>query len=158
MKKEDRAAWLAKFFEEKGIALYGRASRISRDLQCAKAVATGWLHGTLPRDMELGMRFCDFYGIDMREWVTGEKTKKVSLETERLHTALTLIRKFEDDANIRWDIEDFIEQVETVMEDPQYHQRNLKDVVDLQRRMKNAKKLKVLIEKTKLDEGCGSFS
>ena len=148
MDKEYRAAWLAKFFDEKGIALYGRASRISRDLGCAKAAATGWLGGALPRDMELGMRFCDFYGIDMREWVAGEKTKQVSLDTERLHTALTLVRAFEDDTEVRWDIADFIEQVEMVMADPKYHERHLKDVVDLQRRIK----IQEVIKKTKI---CG---
>ncbi len=148
MKKEDRAAWLAKFFDESGIALYGRASRISRDLGCAKAVSTGWLHGTLPRDMELGLRFCEFYGIDLKEWVLGEKTKQVSLETERLHTALTLVREFEDETDVRWDIKDFIEQVEMVMDDPKYHQRHLRDVVDLQRRMK----IREVIKKTNI---CG---
>ena len=148
MKKEDRAAWLAKFFDESGIALYGRASRISRDLGCAKAAATGWLGGALPRDMELGMRFCEFYGIDLKEWVFGEKTKQVSLDTERLHTALTLVRAFEDDTEVRWDIADFIEQVEMVMADPKYHERHLKDVVERQRRIK----IQEVIKKTKI---CG---
>tara|TARA_S200002703_G_scaffold147846_1_gene143995 strand:+ start:682 stop:1209 length:528 start_codon:yes stop_codon:yes gene_type:complete len=149
MKKEDRAAWLAKYLDEKGIALYGRASRISRDLKCAKAAATGWLNGTLPRDMELGMRFCEFYGIDLKEWVLGEKTKQSYLDQDRLNTALTIIRKFEEDTEVRWDIIDFIEQVYTIMEDPKYHERHLNDVIDLNRRMK----MRQTIAETKI---CGT--
>ena len=73
MNVSERADWLHDTLDARGIPSYGRASLISRDMQCAKAASTGWLKGTLPRDMKLGFRFADQYNFDVRECVMGTK-------------------------------------------------------------------------------------
>ena len=93
MLKEDRAKWLSKTLDARGIPEYGRASRISKDIGCANAVATGWIRGTLPRDVVLGFKFCDFYNIDFREWTFGIPSVVVSEEWLR---AIAMAREFEE--------------------------------------------------------------
>ena len=92
MNKNDRADWLSETLNDKGVPLYGRASTISRDMQCAKAAATGWLTGALPRDMQLGFRFADQYDFDVREWVMGTKRSPQSAQWEN---AVKTARAFE---------------------------------------------------------------
>ena len=92
MTKTERAEWLDKTLHDRGVPLYGRASTISRDMQCAKAAAHGWLTGALPRDMQLGFRFADQYDFDVREWVTGEKQNPLSTQWE---SAIKTARAFE---------------------------------------------------------------
>ena len=140
MTKEERAVWIAQALERAGIALYGRASRISKDLGCAKADATGWLNGSLPRDMELAFRFADFYEIDIREWVTGEKTRAGSEpDRTKVADAIRLVKRFEADTEIGWGVDDFVEQVMTVLDDPKYQQRYHADVVSFLEKTKTKK-------------------
>ncbi len=92
MLKLDRADWLKETLNNKNVPEYGRASTISRDMQCAKAAATGWLSGALPRDMALGFRFADRYEFDVREWVMGTKQNPQTAEWEN---AIKTARAFE---------------------------------------------------------------
>ena len=92
MLKPDRADWLKETLNNKNVPEYGRASTISRDMQCAKAAATGWLSGALPRDMALGFRFADRYEFDVREWVMGTKQNPQTAEWEN---AINTARAFE---------------------------------------------------------------
>lgn len=92
MLKAERAEWLQETLNNKNVPEYGRASKISRDLQCAKAAAHGWLSGTLPRDMQLGFRFADQYDFDVREWVMGTTQSPQTAEWEE---AIKTARAFE---------------------------------------------------------------
>ena len=134
--KTERAEFIARMLDLAGIPKYGRASRISRDLQCAKAAATGWLHGSLPRDMELAFRFADFYEIDVREWVTGEKPPPTT-DLEKMKYAIRLVKRFEAETQIEWGTDDFIEQVGVVLADPKYQERHLADVVSILKKTKS---------------------
>ncbi len=134
MTKDERATWIAQALERAGIALYGRASRISKDLGCAKAASTGWLNGSLPRDLELAFRFADFYEIDLREWVTGEKSIAARGQSiENMRHAIKLVRQFEYETEIQWDSSDFTAQVEKVLADPVYMNRHMADVIELRK-------------------------
>ena len=92
MNKAERAEWLKETLNNKNVPLYGRASTISRELQCAKAAATGWLAGTLPRDMALGFKFADLYDFDVREWVLGTTQNP---QTAQWQKAILTARAFE---------------------------------------------------------------
>ena len=92
MDKTERAEWLKETLNNKNVPLYGRASTISRELQCAKAAATGWLAGTLPRDMALGFKFADLYDFDVREWVLGTTQDP---QTAQWKKAILTARAFE---------------------------------------------------------------
>ena len=67
--KDDRATWLNDTLSARGVDAYGRAATISKDIGCSNAVASGWLRGSLPKDMELAFKFCDRYEISLRAWV-----------------------------------------------------------------------------------------
>ena len=67
--KENRAVWLNETLSARGIDAYGRAATICKDIGCSNAVASGWLRGSLPKDMELAFKFCDRYEISLRAWV-----------------------------------------------------------------------------------------
>lgn len=137
-RKTERAEFIARTLDLAGIPRYGRASIISRDLQCAKAAATGWLNGSLPRDMELAFRFADFYEVDVREWVTGEKSPPTT-DIEKMEYAIRLVKRFEAETQIEWGTDDFIEQIRVVLADPKYQERHLADVVTILEKTKSGK-------------------
>ncbi len=92
MNKEERAEWLKKTLSGADVPMYGRASTVAKELNCAKAAATGWLNGSLPRDIELAYRVCEYYKFDLREWVYGIPAKADHDEWGR---AISIARAFE---------------------------------------------------------------
>jgi len=67
--KAMRGEWLGEVLSARGVDAYGRAATICKDIGCSNAVASGWLRGSLPKDMELAFKFCDQYEISLRAWV-----------------------------------------------------------------------------------------
>ena len=92
MIKEERSKWLNAHLDRYGMPLYGRASRISKEVGCSNAVATGWIRGSLPRDLVLGFKFADLSGFDVRKWTFGVPGKVVN---EEWLSAITIARDFE---------------------------------------------------------------
>ena len=119
MLKEDRAKWLNKTLDARGIPEYARASRISKDLDCANAVATGWIRGSLPRDVALGFKFCDQYNIDFREWTFGIQQTVVS---EGWLEAIAVAREFEESCRKKLTTDQFIRVIELALkaENPRF--------------------------------------
>ena len=75
MDKEERKAWVSRLLSSKGLPEYGRASRVTKDVECSHAMASSWLIGQMPKDMELAARFARTYETTVEEWVTGEKVE-----------------------------------------------------------------------------------
>ena len=67
--KETRARWLSALLESRGVPEYGRAATICKRLGCSNAVVAGWLKGSLPQDLKLGVKFCEEYGLTIKAWV-----------------------------------------------------------------------------------------
>ena len=67
--KETRAEWLSALLDSRGVPEYGRAATISKKLGCSNAVVAGWLKGSLPQDLKLGVKFCEEYGLTIKAWV-----------------------------------------------------------------------------------------
>jgi len=78
IEKDERALVLDRHLTEIGIPVYGRSTRIRKDMKATAANVAGWLSGSLPSDFPTGLKFCDTYGICPWEWVMGIR-----------HTALT---------------------------------------------------------------------
>ena len=70
--KETRADFLNKEFDKKGIARWGRASYIKNRIKCSNASAAAWLEGSLPKNLDMAIKFCDIFDIDLYQWVNGE--------------------------------------------------------------------------------------
>lgn len=96
MTKEERRDWLNARLDET-TKEFGRASKIANTIDVSHAVAVGWLKGSLPRDIETAFKFCDTFGIDLREWATGERKNVVSSEKARKRNfeLIKLTREFE---------------------------------------------------------------
>ena len=125
--KEDRAKWLNKTLDARGIPEYGRASRISKDLDCANAVATGWIRGSLPRDVALGFKFCDRYNIDFREWTFGMQQPVVS---EGWLEAIAVAREFEESCRKKLTTDQFIRVIELALkaENPRFLSETMQEL------------------------------
>ena len=93
--KERRAVWLDKKLTSLGVPSYGRASQISKELECANPVVTGWLRGSLPSSMDLCFRFCDRYGINPKSWWLCKEVEDDFIAAKDLQEVLSLARQFE---------------------------------------------------------------
>lgn len=96
MEKQERGRWLNTQLDAV-TKEHGRASDIASKIGVSHAVATGWLNGSLPRDMQTAIKFCDEYGINLREWATGErKDVQGSKQMRDKHLKLVMLaREFE---------------------------------------------------------------
>ena len=86
--KEARAAFLNEELDKKGIAGWGRASHIKNKVGCSNASAAAWLEGSLPKNLDMAIKFCDVFDIDLYQWVNGE-SRGLNI-TEKQLTALLL--------------------------------------------------------------------
>ena len=96
MEKQERGRWLNTKLEAT-TKEHGRASGIASRIGVSHAVATGWLNGSLPRDMQTAIKFCDEYGVDLREWATGERKDVQGSKQSRAKNlrVVMLAREFE---------------------------------------------------------------
>jgi len=109
MNKQERSVWLdAKLGET--TKPFGRASAIASAIGVSHAVATGWINGSLPRDIETAFSFCDMYGIDLREWSTGNQKEASGSHQlrERFEKIVILAREFERSLGFQLEDEQFV--------------------------------------------------
>ena len=93
--KESRAAFLNEELDKKGIAGWGRASHIKNKIGCSNASAAAWLEGSLPKNLDMAIKFCDVFDIDLYQWVNGE-SRGLNITEEQLTSLLLRCKKFED--------------------------------------------------------------
>ena len=97
--KETRADFLNKEFDKKGIARWGRASHIKNTIKCSNASAAAWLEGSLPKNLDMAIKFCDIFDIDLYQWVNGE-SRGLNITEKQLTTLLVRCKNFEDEYGI----------------------------------------------------------
>lgn len=97
--KETRAAFLNEELDKKGIAGWGRASHIKNKIGCSNASAAAWLEGSLPKNLDMAIKFCDVFDIDLYQWVNGE-SRGLNVTEKQLTTLLLRCKAFEDEYGI----------------------------------------------------------
>jgi len=97
--KEARAAFLNEELDKRGIAGWGRASHIKNKVGCSNASAAAWLEGSLPKNLDMAIKFCDVFDIDLYQWVNGE-SRGLNITQQRLTELLVLAKVFEDKHNV----------------------------------------------------------
>jgi hypothetical protein len=105
MTKDERRVWLAAKLDTQMPAT-GRATRISKELDVSHALATGVLKGSLPKTIDTALKICDHYGLDIREWSTGEQKQVLdnAIVRQRAKKNISLAREFE--ATLRFPLGD----------------------------------------------------
>lgn len=96
---EDRAKYLSSKLDDRGVAQWGRASEISRRTGCSNATADAWLKGSLPKDIQKGIKFADEFNLDFYEWTTG-KSRGAFISEARLSELIHRCKNFEQKYNI----------------------------------------------------------
>ena len=97
--KESRAAFLNEELDKKGIAGWGRASHIKNKVGCSNASAAAWLEGSLPKNLDMAIKFCDVFDIDLYQWANGE-SRGLNITESQLTSLLLRCKKFEDQYGI----------------------------------------------------------
>ncbi len=97
--KETRAAFLNEELDKKGIAGWGRASHIKNKVGCSNASAAAWLEGSLPKNLDMAIKFCDVFDIDLYQWVNGE-SRGLNISEQQLTELLVTAKVFEDQHNV----------------------------------------------------------
>ena len=98
--KESRAAFLNEELDKKGIAGWGRASHIKNKVGCSNASAAAWLEGSCRRTLDMAIKFCDVFDIDLYQWVNGESRGLNITESQLTSLLLEVQKKFEDQYGI----------------------------------------------------------
>lgn len=95
--KEQRAAWFSQACKDAGYRDWGKAQHLADDLKVTHATTTGWLSGALPRDHDEIKRVADFLGIDILEWIYGEKStpKNIKPLLQEIYNAVFTVKMVE---------------------------------------------------------------
>ena len=126
---EERAAWLAQTFTERGWPPSGRQARVRKLTGASPQVSQAVLRGSLPKRGATLYALARALDLDLEEWISGEPAERIPLKDMR--HAISLVRQFEAETDIQWDSESFTAQVEKVLADPVYMQRHMADVIEL---------------------------
>lgn len=94
-----RAEYLNEQLSQRGIATWGRASEISRRVGCSNATADAWLKGSLPKNLQMGIKFADEFELDFYEWSTG-KSRGAFISESRLSELIHRCKNFEEKYDI----------------------------------------------------------
>lgn len=94
-----RSEYLNKQLDKRGVASWGRASEIARRTGCSNATADAWLKGSLPKNIQMGIKFADEFDLDFYEWSTG-KSRGAFISESRLTELIHRCKNFEDKYNI----------------------------------------------------------
>ena len=112
LSKSERKDLVARKLWEAGVSSTGRQVRISRETGISKPVVQALLLGSMPRDQIVCLTFCETYGIDFKEWVTGSKEPEDSLVE-----AIALTRDFERQSGVTLSNEKFSKLVNIALKD-----------------------------------------
>ena len=95
--KEKRATWFSQACTNAGYRDWGKAQHLADDLKVTHATTTGWLSGALPRDHDEIKRVADHLGIDILEWIYGEKQQSAGTKAtvSEIYNAVYLMKSAE---------------------------------------------------------------
>lgn len=105
--KEDRKIVFNQALDKANVVTWKRAATVSKECAVSHATASGWLLGSLPRDVKALIRVRDLYQVDIDEWINGEAKRSDSLVSQKIARAVTILKGYEKDNNVELDGEQF---------------------------------------------------
>jgi transcriptional regulator with XRE-family HTH domain len=84
-----------------------RAATIAKECAVSHATASGWLLGSLPRDVKALLRVRDLYKVDIDEWVHGEIRSSNVFVLEKVARAVAVLRKYQKENDVQLEDEQF---------------------------------------------------
>ena len=79
-----RAQRFMQVLERHMIPIHGAQTKLAKRLGVSEATIAAWMKGSLPRDPDNLIKFCDEYDVDLYWWVNGEARPRMSLDYEKL--------------------------------------------------------------------------
>lgn len=93
-KKEQRAERFAAILKRHSIPTHGAATQIAKEIGVSDATISAWMRGSMPRDPDVLIAFCDRYDVDLYWWTNGQPRPRSSLDPERFVRALVLVENW----------------------------------------------------------------
>ena len=116
--KEDRAVVFNQALDRANVVTWKRAATVSKECEVSHATASGWLLGSLPRDVKALLRVRDLYNVDIDEWVHGESRRSNSLEKQKIVGSITTLKRYEKENGNELKPDKFAELVLMHIEEP----------------------------------------
>tara|TARA_E500000331_G_scaffold355884_1_gene412529 strand:- start:793 stop:1221 length:429 start_codon:yes stop_codon:yes gene_type:complete len=108
--KKDRALLVERVLNAAKVTMKGRVSEVAKTCNVSHPTASGWIKGSLPRDPSVMPVFCDTYGMDIYEWITGTARGK-TLQVEKLTRNVAAVAGFFAESNKAIDADAFAKLV-----------------------------------------------
>tara|TARA_B100001093_G_scaffold226772_1_gene217319 strand:- start:2861 stop:3325 length:465 start_codon:yes stop_codon:yes gene_type:complete len=95
-----RAQRFMQVLERHMIPIHGAQTKLAKRLGVSEATIAAWMKGSLPRDPENLINFCDEYDVDIYWWVNGEARPRMSLDYEKLVSAGEIVDTYVTDNHL----------------------------------------------------------
>lgn len=105
--KEDRKIVFNQALDKANVVTWKRAATIAKECAVSHATASGWLLGSLPRDVKALIRVRDLYKVDIDEWVHGEIRSSNVFVLEKVARAVAVLRKYQKENDVQLEDEQF---------------------------------------------------
>lgn len=86
--KAERSERFHRFLKRLNLPVHGAATQISKKIGVTPATVSSWMQGSLPRNPQVMIKFCDTYDVDLYFWATGNPRPIDKVNPERLITAV----------------------------------------------------------------------
>ena len=100
-KRAGRAERFASVLKKQQIPTHGAQKIVSEKIDVSDATVAAWMRGSLPRNPEVLIRFCDAYSVDLYWWVNGEARPQHKVVPQKYLDAI----KYVDDYFVSHSIE-----------------------------------------------------
>lgn len=92
-KKNQRAERFETLLKRHGMAKHGAATAIAKRIGVSDATVSAWLKGSMPRDPEVLLRFCDEYDVDPYWWTSGVEKPRDKIHAAKLLSSAKKVEK-----------------------------------------------------------------
>lgn len=99
-KKPQRAERFAAILKRHSMALHGAATSIANRIGVSDATVSAWMRGSLPRDPDVLIDFCDEFDVDLYWWVKGVARPRAGVDPEKLVRAFQHLTHYTDKNNL----------------------------------------------------------
>lgn len=97
IKRDQRAERFKGIYERHQIPKHGAQTIMAKAVGVSDATIAAWMRGSLPRDPDVLIKFCDVYGVCLHWWVEGVERPREGMDVERAIKAAQEVEAFSED-------------------------------------------------------------
>lgn len=118
IKRNQRSQRFKSVLKRHGIPEHGAQTAIAKSVGVSDATVAAWMRGSMPRDPEVLIRFCDVYDVDLYWWTNGQQRPRDSIDSEKLVRSFKKVSEYRDTRDLNLSQEQIALLCAKVYDDP----------------------------------------